>query len=164
MGDRALMETRAGWMLLLFIGLTFAAAGIGGLFTSQSVSSWYPTLARPSWTPPSGLFGPVWTVLYLTMGVAAWLVWREGGWSGGRGALGLFLVQLVLNAAWSALFFGMRAPGWAFAEILLLWGFILATVLAFWEIRPAAGALLIPYLLWVTFAAMLNFAIWRLNG
>jgi tryptophan-rich sensory protein len=152
------------WLALaIFIAMSFAAAFIGGLFTSSSVGTWYTTLNKPSWTPPSWLFGPVWTALYFSMAVAAWLVWRTHEVKAAKVALALFLIQLVLNAAWSGFFFGMRNPGLAFAEIILLWGAILATMLAFWRMKPLAGWLFAPYLLWVTFAAALNFAIWRLN-
>jgi tryptophan-rich sensory protein len=153
------------WLALaIFIAMSFAAAFIGGLFTSSSVGTWYTTLNKPSWTPPSWLFGPVWTALYFSMAVAAWLVWRTHEVKAAKVALALFVIQLVLNAAWSGFFFGMRNPGLAFAEIILLWGAILATMLAFWRMKPLAGLLFAPYLLWVTFAAALNFAIWRLNA
>ena len=110
------------------------------------------------------MFGPVWTTLYVLMGISAWLVWKKKGFDGARTALLLFGVQLLLNALWSWLFFGLHAPGLAFVEMLLLWVVILATLLSFWKISPLAGSLLIPYLLWVSFAAVLNLQIWRLNG
>jgi tryptophan-rich sensory protein len=150
--------------LVACLAACFAAAAIGGFFTGQSVSTWYQELQRPAWNPPDWVFGPVWTVLYLTMAVAAWLVWRQGGWSGARTALGLFIVQLVLNAAWTGVFFGLRAPGPAFAELAVLWIAIVATILAFWQKSPAAGALMLPYLGWSSYAAVLNFTIWRMNG
>jgi benzodiazapine receptor len=150
--------------LVIAILVCFAAAGIGGLFTARSVPTWYQTIEKPSWTPPSGVFGPVWTVLYLMMGIAAWLVWRKDGFSGAGPALGVFGVQLALNALWSVLFFGMRNPGAGFAEIILLWVAIVATVALFWRVSALAGALLLPYLAWVTFAAALNGAIWRLSA
>jgi tryptophan-rich sensory protein len=124
---------------------------------------WYKNLAKPWWTPPDWLFGPVWTLLYLFMGVAAWLVWRRGGFQEARGALALFLVQLLLNALWSWVFFGLQQPGWAFLELSLLWLAIAATLAAFWRLVPAAGWLLAPYLAWVSFAGVLNFALWHLN-
>jgi benzodiazapine receptor len=129
----------------------------------RSVADWYPTLAKPSWTPPAWLFGPVWTVLYVMMAVAGWLVWKRYGLTGAREALLLFFVQLALNAAWSWLFFGFRMPGVAFAEIVMLWGAIVATTLLFWKACAPAAVLFLPYLLWVTFAAVLNYSIWRLN-
>jgi len=152
--------------LLGFIVLCFAAAGLGGYWTAPSVSpgGWYCQIAKPSWTPPSWLFGPVWTALYLAMAVAGWLVWRRGGWAAHRGALVLFLVQLTLNAIWSGLFFGLHSPGLAMIEILLLWTAILLTALAFFRVSRLAGWLLVPYLLWVSFASVLNFAVWRLNS
>ena len=139
------------------------AAGLGSLFTMVSLGSWYATLVKPSWNPPSWLFGPVWTVLYALMGVAGWLVWRRGG-PAIRPALQWFAVQLVLNVGWSAVFFGLQMPGLAFAEILVLWLAIAATLMTSWRVSRAAGILLVPYLLWVSFAAVLNFAIWRLNA
>lgn len=152
--------------LAVFLLLSLAAGALGGLWTAPATQpgGWYSQIEKPSWTPPSWLFGPVWTALYVAMGVAAWLVWRRGGWEANRGALTLFFVQLVLNAAWSGLFFGLESPGLAMAEIVLLWMFILATLLAFWRVSRVAGLLLVPYLLWVTFASALNFAVWRLNG
>ena len=150
--------------LLVALVATFAAAGLGSAFTSRSVSDWYAALARPAWTPPGWVFGPVWTALYVLMAVAAWLVWRQAGdWAGARAALGLYVVQLVLNAAWPGLFFGLRMPGAAFAELVVLWAAILATLVAFRRLSPTAGALMAPYLAWCTFAAALNLAIWRMN-
>lgn len=157
------MKGRTWLALLGFIVLCFAAAGIGGYWTSLSQPGWYDRIAKPSWTPPSWLFGPVWTALYLAMAVAAWLVWRHGGWAEQRRPLTLFLVQLALNTAWSGLFFGLRSPGLAMAEIVLLWFAILLTLRAFLRVDRVAGWLFVPYLLWVTFAAALNFAVWRLN-
>jgi len=145
------------------LGASFAAAGLGSLFTRPAIEGWYAGLAKPWWTPPNGTFGPVWTALFAMMAVAAWLVWRRRA-PGGRGALGLFAVQLMLNVVWSALFFGLRMPGAAFAHIVVLWLAIAATALAFRRVSPAAGLLLVPYLAWVGFAAALNFALWRLNA
>ena len=152
--------------LAVFVLLSLAAGALGALWTAPATQpgGWYSQIEKPSWTPPSWLFGPVWTALYVAMGVAAWLVWKNGGWEANRGALTLFFVQLVLNAAWSGLFFGLESPGLAMAEIVLLWMFILATLLAFWRVSRPAGLLFVPYLLWVTFASALNFAVWRLNG
>jgi len=147
--------------LAVWLIVCFAAAGVGSLFTP---GEWYVTLRKPAWTPPGYLFGPVWTLLYALMGTAAWLIWTRFGFADARTALTLFIVQLILNAVWSWLFFGLHNPGLAFFELLLLWVAILATVIAFWQKRADAGALLLPYLAWVTFAAVLNFAIWRLNS
>ena len=128
------------------------------------MGDWYAALHKPSWNPPPWVFGPAWTFLYITMAVAAWLVWREGGWKAQRRALGLFIVQWFLNALWTPLFFGAHRPGVAFGEIVLLWLAIAATLVAFWRVKKAAGLLLVPYLAWVSFAAALNFTIWRLNS
>lgn len=137
---------------------------MGSAFTARSVRTWYPTLRKPPGTPPASWFGPVWTVLYLLMAIAAWNVWREGdGWDFAAPALTLFLIQLVLNAGWSAIFFGLRSPGWALIEIAFLWIAILATIIAFWKISPVSGALMIPYLLSVSYAAYLNIGLRRLN-
>jgi benzodiazapine receptor len=148
----------AGWVLA-----SLAAGAVGGLATASSVDSWYDTIAKPDWTPPDWLFGPVWTTLYVLMGVAAWRVWRRSRPGGGRGALGLFGLQLALNAVWSFLFFGLRAPGPAFVELIALWVCIAATAVAFWRWDRLAAGLLAPYLLWVSFAGALNLSIWLLN-
>ena len=149
------------WMLAGFLVVTFGVATVGGIATSGSVRSWYPTLTKPAWNPPGWVFGPVWTVLYAMMAVAAWLVWRQAGWGG---ALALFGMQLALNAAWSPLFFGLHRIDLALGDIVLMWAAIVATMVAFWKVTPAAGWLFVPYLLWVTFAMALNFALWRLNA
>ena len=148
--------------LIAWLALSFAASGIGALASIRAVS-FYGQLAQPSWAPPPSVFGPVWTILYALMGVAAWLVWRVGGFRANRAALVLFFVQLAVNALWSWLFFAWHHGALAFADILLLWVLIIATLLAFWRVRPLAGALLIPYLMWVSFAAALNFFVWQLN-
>jgi translocator protein len=155
---------RAAWLGLIgFIAVCLAVSAIGGWITSTSVGTWYPTLAKPSFTPPDAVFAPVWTVLYVMMAVAAWRVWRHAGLVAGRTALALFAVQLALNLAWSALFFGLHAIGWALVDILALWCAIAATSAAFWRIDRPAGLLLLPYLAWVSYAVALNAAIWRLN-
>jgi translocator protein len=147
----------AGWLLL-----TFVAAGVGALASVRS-EAFYQQLSRPDWAPPPTVFGPVWSVLYLLMGVAAWLVWRERGFSGARTALGLFLIQLLANALWTWLFFAWRQGALAFGEILVLWVLIVATLVAFWRVRRLAALLLLPYLAWVSFAAALTYAVWRRN-
>ena len=124
---------------------------------------WYASLNKPSWNPPAWIFGPVWTLLYTMMAVAAWLVWRRGGFAVHRKPLACFLVQLALNAAWTPLFFGLHQPGWAFAEIVLLWLAIVATLAAFWRVHRPAAWLLVPYLAWVSFATFLNFTLWQMN-
>jgi tryptophan-rich sensory protein len=146
-----------GWLVV-----TFAASAIGAL-ASVEAAEFYGELQQPAWAPPPWLFGPVWTVLYAMMGLAAWTVWRSGGFGEQRVALGLFLTQLGLNALWSWLFFTWRLGGLAFAEIVMLWVCIFATLILFWRVRRVAGMLLVPYLAWVSFAAALNFVLWRQN-
>lgn len=146
--------------LTTFLGLVAVTAVLGSVYTSMSVPDWYDGLAKPEWTPPAWLFGPVWTALYLLMALAAWLVWhRAGGFRPAKLALTLFVVQLGLNVGWSMLFFGFRAPGWALAEIILLWLAILTTALVFLRHSRGAAILLVPYLAWVAFAGALNAAI-----
>lgn len=146
--------------LLGWLALTIAASA-----TSVFVSTdgWYAGLLKPPWNPPGWLFGPVWTLLYTMMAVAAWLVWREGGWKAQKRALGLYLVQWALNALWTPLFFRLHWPGLAFAEILALDMAVLATLIALWRVKRLAGALMVPYALWLGFATILNCTIWRLN-
>lgn len=137
-----------------------AAGWIGSRFTP---GEWYASLAKPAWNPPDSVFGPVWSTLYVLMGVAAWLVWRKAGFAGARVAIGLFIIQLFLNSLWSFLFFGVHQPGLAFIEMLVLWLVIMATTTGFWRVSVPAGILLLPYLCWVGFAIALNFELWRLN-
>ena len=146
-----------------WLAVSFIAAAIGSAASLQAGSFYAQQLVRPDWAPPPDLFGPVWTVLYALMGIAAWLVWRVGGFRAARTALTLFLVQLAANALWSWLFFGWYQGALAFADIILLWVLIVATLVAFWRIRALAGTLLIPYLLWVSFASTLNYSVWQLN-
>jgi tryptophan-rich sensory protein len=155
-------KSRQAFGLLGWLLVAFAAAAVGG-FASASSGELYRELVRPSWAPPGWVFGPVWSVLYALMGIAAWLVWRAQGFAGARSALVLFIVQLAANALWTWLFFAWRLGGAAFGEILLLWALILATMVSFWRLSKVAGALLSPYLAWVSFASALNFASWRLN-
>jgi translocator protein len=155
--------TRAIVGLVLWIGVSLAAGLIGNWLGGGGDAQFYQQLDRPPWAPPPWLFGPVWIVLYVLMGVAAWLVWRERGFGRARFPLVLFLVHLIFNAAWTGIFFGLQRFGLAFAEILVLWALIVWLVVLFWRIRPLAGALLIPYLLWVTYAAALTYALWRMN-
>jgi len=144
-----------GWLLLCF-----AAASPGAVFMP---GEWFAALKKPAWNPPSWIFGPVWTALYAMMAAAAWLVWRRGGWKEQRKPLLIFLAQLALNALWTPLFFGLHRPGVAFAEIVLLWLAIVATLVAFRPVNRTAAWLLVPYLAWVSFAAVLNGTLWRLN-
>ncbi len=149
-------------MLSAFVLVCLGAGLLGSLATAPQIPTWYATLAKPSWNPPNWIFAPVWTTLYVLMGVAAWLAWRNRGFRGRTAAL--FWSQLVLNALWSILFFGMENPGAAFVEVVLLWVLIAATVRDFARSSGIAAGLMAPYLAWVTFASALNFAIWRLNG
>ena len=149
--------------LIILVLICFAVAGIGSSTTMPSIADWYAGLRKPSWTPPSWLFGPVWTVLYLSMAVAAWLVWRRVGLSGAAVPLAIFGLQLGLNLAWSIIFFGRNNIGLALVDIVLLWLAIVATIFAFRHVSVLAGWLLVPYLIWVTFAAALNFSIWSMN-
>jgi benzodiazapine receptor len=142
--------------------VTFTAAAIGASGSIEA-DAFYDQLVQPAWAPPPGLFGPVWTLLYVLMAIAAWLVWRAEGLRTARMALGLFLVQLALNSLWSWLFFVWNLGGMAFVEVVLLWILIVVTLVAFWRVRPLAGVLLAPYLMWVSFAAALNYALWQLN-
>jgi benzodiazapine receptor len=146
-----------GWLLLVF-----AAAAVGG-FASASAGAFYGELVRPSWGPPGWLFGPVWSVLYVLMGISAWLVWRVRGIAGAKSALLVFVFQLAANALWTWLFFVWRQGGLAVAEILLLWVLIAATIGLFWRVSRLSAALLFPYLAWVSFASALTFSMWRLN-
>lgn len=148
--------------LIVSILVSFAAAAVGALATRRA-PEFYAALSRPTWAPPASVFGPVWTLLYAAMAVAAWLVWKETGLSGGRVPLGLFCIQLALNALWSWLFFTWQRGVFAEIEILVLLAFIALTLVAFWHVRPLAGVLLLPYLLWVTYAAALTFAVVRRN-
>jgi tryptophan-rich sensory protein len=148
---------RNGLILLGFIVVTFCAPLLG---TSAMPGTWYATLVKPAWNPPAWVFGPAWTLLYTLMALAAWLVWKRVGW--GR-PLWLYFLQLLLNAAWTPIFFGAQQLGWALVEIVLLWIAILFTLRSFYRVSRTAGALFAPYLAWVTFATVLNFTLWRLN-
>lgn len=156
-------RSRQAWGLVGWLLACYLAAGVGAL-ASVEASVFYASLTLPAWAPPAWLFGPVWTVLYGMMAVAAWLVWRTGGWRQHRTALTSFVVQLLFNALWSWLFFGWKEGALAFADIVMLWILVAFTLGAFWKIRAVAGALLVPYLLWITFASALNYAVWRANG
>ncbi|MDH4041196.1 MAG: tryptophan-rich sensory protein [Gammaproteobacteria bacterium] len=148
--------------LAAWLAVTFIAAAVGAI-ASVNAGSFYTQLVQPAWAPPASVFGPVWTVLYIMMGVAAWLVWRIDGYRAASGALALFLVQLVLNSLWTWLFFVWHLGALALAEILLLWLLIVANLVAFYRLRALAGWLLLPYLLWVSFASVLTCAMWQLN-
>jgi tryptophan-rich sensory protein len=152
-------SARSWWALAVFAVAVTVAAAIGGLGVSGT-SAEYASLEQPAWAPPSGLFGPVWTVLYAMIAVAGWLAWRRVGFTA---PLWLYAAQLVLNAIWTPLFFGAGRYGLAFADIVGLWLLIGATVVTFWRIHRVAAALLLPYWAWVTYASALNLAIWQLN-
>ncbi len=152
------------WIALgLFLLAAFTASAIGGYATFESVRTWYPTLVKPSWNPPAAIFGPVWTLLYLLMSIAAWRVWLRREQTGARPALRLFFVSLALNALWSVLFFGLHRPGLALLEVVLFWGTLVLIQLRFARLDRVAGWLWAPYVAWVSFATVLNAAIWRLN-
>ncbi|HEX5871444.1 MAG TPA: TspO/MBR family protein [Longimicrobium sp.] len=156
-------RTAREWPALLAWGALVFVTAAAGTVASLEAASFYSALKRPEWAPPSSWFGPVWTVLYIAMAVAAWLVWRERLRTNTSAALALFVIQLALNALWSWLFFAWRQGAMAFADIVLLCVLVAATIAAFWRVRPVAGALLLPYLLWVSFATALSFAVWRAN-
>jgi len=147
----------AGWLLSSFV-----TGAIGGL-ASVNAAGFYGQLVKPAWAPPAWLFGPVWSVLFILMAVSAWLVWREHGFRGAGAALKLYSAQLVANALWSWLFFAWHLGAVAFVEIVVLWALIAATIVMFWRLHRVAAVLLVPYLAWASFAAALNFALWRLN-
>ncbi|MCX2979989.1 tryptophan-rich sensory protein [Halieaceae bacterium IMCC14734] len=146
------------WLLVCF-----AASAIGAVASIQA-KSFYADLVQPAWAPPAWVFGPMWTLLYAMMAISAWLVWRSGGLRYHRFAFSLFFAQLILNGLWSWLFFAWHLGALAFLDIVLLWLLIAATIVCFWRVRPVAGGLLVPYLLWVSFAAALNFSLWQLNA
>jgi translocator protein len=148
------------WKLIISLVLPFLIGGIASLFTSSSVSTWYVTLLKPEFNPPGWIFGPVWTILYLMMGVSMYLVWQKRF---AIHALALYFFQLVLNGLWSILFFGLKNPFYAFIEIIILWFAIVMTAIHFYKIEKMSAYLLLPYLLWVSFAAVLNFFIMVLN-
>lgn len=150
------------WGPVVWLLVSLAAGGVGALAT-RNARDFYQRLTKPAWAPPGWLFGPVWTALYLMMGIAAWLVWRAAGWNGATSALLLFCIQLACNAIWSWVFFAWRRGALAFANILLLLGLIVVTMVAFARIHWLASVLLLPYLAWVTFATFLTRAIWRAN-
>ena len=157
------MPTTTQWlMLIVFLGVCLGVGALGAVATGKSVRDWYPSLRRPSGTPPGWVFGPVWTALYVLMAISAWLVWRDYGW-GARAALLIFCAQLALNLTWSGIFFGARLPGFALFEIVVLWLAILFNMFVFYALKPASAYLLLPYLLWVMYAAYLNCGIWLLN-
>ncbi|MEX0917874.1 MAG: TspO/MBR family protein [Candidatus Paceibacterota bacterium] len=159
------MHTKDWWILLGFIIISQAAGLIGSVFTASAIPEWYATLTLPAFAPPNWIFGPVWTTLYVFMGIAAFIVWRNRhAFPGKRAALTVFFIQLALNAVWSIIFFGLQNPGAAFLEIIALWIAVATTLIMFARFSRTAAVLLVPYLLWVTFAGYLNYSIWILNA
>jgi len=158
------MPSGSRWMaLLLFFLLCFTVAGVAGWITRPEITGWYSTIRKPSWNPPNWIFGPVWTTLYAMMAVAGWLAWQSEAGPQRTQVLWLFAVQLALNFLWSPLFFNLHKPGLAAIEIVFLWIAIGAFTVVAWNVSRAASLLFLPYWLWVSFAAVLNFIIWRLN-
>lgn len=155
---------RGQWLTLLGFVILVSAVAAFAAWGSSDAKAFYGTLVKPSWAPPAGVFGPVWTVLYALMALAAWLIWRTKGSVESAGApLGLFAAQLLLNGLWSWLFFSWQLGALALVDICLLWLLLLATVVQFWRVSPLAAVLLLPYLLWVSFATALTAATWRMN-
>ncbi|MBK8454562.1 MAG: TspO/MBR family protein [Thiofilum sp.] len=148
--------------LIVWLVITFIAAVLGAQ-ASINAPEFYQSLQLPSWAPPASVFGPVWTVLYLLMALAAWWVWRAQGFLAAREALSVYLIQLVFNALWSWAFFQWHNGALAFGIIIVLWLLVAATINLFWRIKPLSGALLLPYLAWISFAAVLNWTVWRMN-
>ena len=136
---------------------------IGSVFTFPAIPTWYATLNKPFFSPPNWIFGPVWTALFTLMGIALYLVWQKKTKFKKAAALRIFTIQLILNTLWSILFFGLQSPALAFIEILFLWAFIALSIKAFYKVSKAAGYLLVPYILWISFATLLNLAIVMLN-
>jgi tryptophan-rich sensory protein len=150
--------------LIISIIVCQLAGFIGSLFTTPNINTWYATLTKPSFNPPNWVFSPVWTTLFLLMGISLYLIWKQGFEKKNvKNAILIFGIQLILNILWSILFFGLQNPLLAFIEIIILWLAILFTILVFYRIKKSAAYLLIPYILWVSFAAILNFFLWRLN-
>lgn len=150
--------------LITAVSLTVVLGGVGGWVTAPEIPAWYAGLTKPSFNPPNWLFGPVWTTLYILMGISFYLVWKQPVSKERNRALLLFTVQFILNFCWSFIFFGMHETGWALAEMIVLWIMILITIFSFIRFSATAAWLLVPYILWVSFAMVLNAAIWRLNS
>ena len=156
-------RTRLNTKIVSLVVWLIICLGVGFFGSQFTPGTWYTSLDKPVWNPPSSIFAPVWTCLYILMALAVWYVWIQAGHPGRIHAVAVFVVQLVLNGLWSYFFFGLHRPGAAFLEIIVMWGAILVTMVLFWKIRPLAGILLMPYLLWVSFASVLNHQLWRLN-
>jgi translocator protein len=162
--EEARMKLQDLPILIVSLIAPLAAGGLGAIATASSIPTWYRTLSKPPWNPPAGVFAPVWTLLYILMGVALFLIWRQG-WSapGVRTAVLLFAAQLVFNLLWSVVFFGLHTTGGGLVIIVILWLLIVATIVAFFRLNAVSGALMLPYIAWVTFASVLNATIWSLN-
>jgi benzodiazapine receptor len=161
-----MQRSKIGDFLILFTSIIICqlAGFIGSVFTTPAIPNWFANINKPSFNPPNWVFAPVWTTLYLLMGIALFLIWRKGlNKKDVKIAVSVFAFQLVLNSLWSFLFFGLQSPLAAFIEIIFLWAAILVSIILFFRISKIAGCLLIPYILWVSFASVLNFAIWQLN-
>ncbi|MBK6936983.1 MAG: tryptophan-rich sensory protein [Chitinophagaceae bacterium] len=150
--------------MIIAVAIPVIVGGLSGFFTVTGADSWYQTINKPSWNPPGWIFGPVWTTLYILMGIALFIVWKtDATGSVKKYAVLLFAAQMLLNFFWSFIFFSQQQPGWAFAEIVMLWILIFLTIFAFARINNTAAWLLVPYISWVSFAAILNYTIWQLN-
>lgn len=157
-------QKKNNWLaLIIAIIIPLAIGGTAALFTVPNIQGWYQGLNKPSFNPPNWIFAPVWNTLYILMGIASYLVWRERKLKNLTPALSLYFIQLVLNFFWSLIFFELHQPGYAFVEVLILWLFIFSTIISFSRINKAAAWLLVPYISWVSFASLLNYEIWRLN-
>lgn len=157
---KANSKAHSAVLIILFLVATFSVAAIGSFFTFDSISSWYSTLNKPFFSPPNWVFGPVWTTLYILIGISAYLAYKS---KASKLAMAVFAIQLILNTLWSIIFFGLKNPALAFVEIILLWLSILYMIKLFYSANKLSAYLLIPYILWVSFASILNLAIWLLN-
>ncbi len=161
--ENKLKKTTKYLPLVISIILAQGSGLIGSIFTASSVNTWFETIYKPTWNPPSWIFGPVWTMLYLLMGIAAYIIWQKKDIVGTKMALSVYGIHLVFNSLWSILFFGLKNPQLAFFEIIFLLILIIITTMLFWKIDRRAGALMFPYIAWVSFATVLNYTIWQLN-
>lgn len=152
------------WKFIIAVSVPVILGGVSGLFNVSAIDGWYQTISKPSWNPPSWIFGPVWTTLYVMMGIALYLVWKaEANSILKKTAISLFVIQFVLNFFWSFIFFNQQEMGWALVEIIVMWIFILLTIFAFANVSKTAAWLLVPYICWVSFATILNYTLWKLN-
>jgi translocator protein len=157
------MKRSNGIKLILSIVLCVSLGSVGGLVTVSEIPTWYASLNKPSFNPPNWLFGPVWTILYLLMGISVYMIWKQPVSTERNKALQVFILQFILNFCWSFIFFGLHATGWALIEMIALWILILLSILHFAKHSKTAAWLLVPYISWVSFALLLNAAIWKLN-